>query len=72
MSKKVPAAGIQSDRKRNCAKFTQFPMNSLAVSSSCSSSCSSSKLLSRFQTRARGRARGRARFKIPFLRLMKM
>ncbi|CAB1077347.1 hypothetical protein D1AOALGA4SA_5137 [Olavius algarvensis Delta 1 endosymbiont] len=53
------AAGVQSDRKRNCAKFTQFPMNSLAVSSSCSSS----KLLSRFQTRVRGRARGRARFK---------
>ncbi|CAB1074546.1 hypothetical protein D1AOALGA4SA_2365 [Olavius algarvensis Delta 1 endosymbiont] len=52
-------AGGQSDRKRNRAKFTQFPMNSFAVS--CSSS--SSKLLSRFQTRVRGRARGRARFK---------
>ncbi|CAB1083770.1 hypothetical protein D1AOALGA4SA_11306 [Olavius algarvensis Delta 1 endosymbiont] len=66
------AAGVQSDLKKNCAKFTQFPMNSLAVSSSSSSSCSSSNLLSRFQTRARGRARGRARFKIPFLGLMQM
>ncbi|CAB1080758.1 hypothetical protein D1AOALGA4SA_8434 [Olavius algarvensis Delta 1 endosymbiont] len=62
-----PAAGqtnSRSDRKRNCAKFTQFPMNSFAVSSSCSSS----KLLSRIQTR--GRVRGRARFKIPFLGIM--
>ncbi|CAB1083802.1 hypothetical protein D1AOALGA4SA_11336 [Olavius algarvensis Delta 1 endosymbiont] len=56
------------DRKRNCAKFTQFPMNSLAVSSSSSSSCSSSKLLSRFQTRGRGRGRGR--FDYPVLGLI--
>ncbi|CAB1069769.1 hypothetical protein D1AOALGA4SA_770 [Olavius algarvensis Delta 1 endosymbiont] len=62
------AVSVQSDRKRNCAKFSQFPMNSLAVSSSCSYSCSSSKLLSCFQTRGRGRAR----FKIPFLGLMQM
>ncbi|CAB1078978.1 hypothetical protein D1AOALGA4SA_6696 [Olavius algarvensis Delta 1 endosymbiont] len=53
---------ILSNLKKNCAKFTQFPMNSLAVSCSSSSSCSSSKLLSRFQTRGR--------FKISFLGLM--
>ncbi|CAB1084495.1 hypothetical protein D1AOALGA4SA_12015 [Olavius algarvensis Delta 1 endosymbiont] len=51
----------QSDRKRNCAKFTQFSMNSLALSSSSLSS----KILSRFQARGRGRVRRRARFKHP-------
>ncbi|CAB1085065.1 hypothetical protein D1AOALGA4SA_12560 [Olavius algarvensis Delta 1 endosymbiont] len=50
------AVRFQSDQKRNRAKFTQFPMNSLAVSSSCSSS----RLLSRFQ--CRGRIRGRYKY----------
>jgi len=40
-------AGVQSDRKRNCAKSTQLPMNSVAVSSS------SSKLLSLYVSSTR-------------------